>query len=296
MQRTFYYKIEEAYHGQTISSYLKGKGYPHAVMIHLKKTPEGILLNGQWEYVNTRLSSGDFLEIRLIEESSSQNIQPLYAPFSIVYEDADILVVNKPANMPIHPSINHYEHTLANAVCYYYENQGIPYTFRCANRLDKDTTGLTIIAKHMLSSAILSQDVANRAVHRKYLAIVKGETNNFGTIDAPIGRKDASAILRVIDYTHGKKAITHYEKIASKKGYTLLSLQLETGRTHQIRVHMASIGHPLIGDYLYHEASTELPRQALHSYCLEFYHPITKNLLHFTAPLPSDMQNFWDSL
>lgn len=296
MQRTFYYKIEEAYHGQTISSYLKGKGYPHAVMIHLKKTPEGILLNGQWEYVNTRLSSGDFLEIRLIEESSSQNIQPLYAPFSIVYEDADILVVNKPANMPIHPSINHYEHTLANAVCYYYENQGIPYTFRCANRLDKDTTGLTIIAKHMLSSAILSQDVANRAVHRKYLAIVKGETNNFGTIDAPIGRKDASAILRVIDYTHGEKAITHYEKIASKKGYTLLSLQLETGRTHQIRVHMASIGHPLIGDYLYHEASTELPRQALHSYCLEFYHPITKNLLHFTAPLPSDMQNFWDSL
>ena len=198
--------------------------------------------------------------------------------------------------MPIHPSINHYEHTLANAVCYYYENQGIPYTFRCANRLDKDTTGLTIIAKHMLSSAILSQDVANRAVHRKYLAIVKGETNNFGTIDAPIGRKDASAILRVIDYTHGEKAITHYEKIASKKGYTLLSLQLETGRTHQIRVHMASIGHPLIGDYLYHEASTELPRQALHSYCLEFYHPITKNLLHFTAPLPSDMQNFWDSL
>ena len=296
MQRTFYYKIEEAYHGQTISSYLKGKGYPHAVMIHLKKTPEGILLNGQWEYVNTRLSSGDFLEIRLIEESSSQNIQPLYAPFSIVYEDADILVVNKPANMPIHPSINHYEHTLANAVCYYYENQGIPYTFRCANRLDKDTTGLTIIAKHMLSSAILSQDVANRAVHRKYLAIVKGETNNFGTIDAPIGRKDASAILRVIDYTHGEKAITHYEKIASKKGYTLLSLQLETGRTHQIRVHMASIGHPLIGDYLYHEASTELPRQALHSYCLEFYHPITKNLLHFTAPLPSDMQIFWDSL
>lgn len=296
MQRTFYYKIEEAYHGQTISSYLKGKGYPHAVMTHLKKTPEGILLNGQWEYVNTRLSSGDFLEIRLIEESSSQNIQPLYAPFSIVYEDADILVVNKPANMPIHPSINHYEHTLANAVCYYYENQGIPYTFRCANRLDKDTTGLTIIAKHMLSSAILSQDVANRAVHRKYLAIVKGETNNFGTIDAPIGRKDASAILRVIDYTHGEKAITHYEKIASKKGYTLLSLQLETGRTHQIRVHMASIGHPLIGDYLYHEASTELPRQALHSYCLEFYHPITKNLLHFTAPLPSDMQNFWDSL
>lgn len=296
MQRTFYYKIEEAYHGQTISSYLKGKGYPHAVMVHLKKTPEGILLNGQWEYVNTRLSSGDFLEIRLIEESSSQNIQPLYAPFSIVYEDADILVVNKPANMPIHPSINHYEHTLANAVCYYYENQGIPYTFRCANRLDKDTTGLTIIAKHMLSSAILSQDVANRAVHRKYLAIVKGETNNFGTIDAPIGRKDASAILRVIDYTHGEKAITHYEKIASKKGYTLLSLQLETGRTHQIRVHMASIGHPLIGDYLYHEASTELPRQALHSYCLEFYHPITKNLLNFTAPLPSDMQNFWDSL
>lgn len=296
MQRILNYYIEEAFHGQTISSFLKTKGYPHAVLVHLKKTPEGILLNGHWEYVNTRLASGDLLKIRLIEEESSHNIPPVYAPFSIVYEDEDILVVDKPANMPIHPSIHHYEHTLANAVCYYYENQGIPYTFRCVNRLDKDTTGLTIIAKHMLSSAILSQDVANRTIHRKYLAIVKGETDDFGTIDAPIGRKESSAIERMIDYTHGDPAITHYEKIAAKKGYTLLSLQLETGRTHQIRVHMSSIGHPLIGDFLYHKTSTELPRQALHSYSLEFFHPITKEQLRFTAPLPSDMQSFWDSL
>lgn len=296
MQRIFKYYIEGTSHGQTIASYLKEKGYSHAVMVHLKKTPESILLNGRWEYVTASLSDGDTLEIRLIEETASPHISPVAAPFSIVYEDEDILVVDKPANMPIHPSFNHYEHTLANAVCCYYESQGIPYTFRCVNRLDKNTTGLTILAKHMLSSAILSLDVANRAICRRYLAIVKGETPNFGSINAPIGRKNGSSIERVIDYEHGETAITHYKKIVSKNGYTLLSLRLETGRTHQIRVHMSSIGYPLIGDFLYHPASLELNRQALHSWQLEFQHPITGKALCFTAPMPPDMQAFWDSL
>ncbi len=296
MQRTFIYSINETYQHFTISSFLKEMGYPHAVLVHLKKTPEGILLNGRWEYVNTKLSAGDTLEIRLIENESSKNIPPIYHPFSIVYEDQDILVIDKPADMPIHPSLNHYEHTLANAVCYYYENQGIPYTFRCVNRLDKNTTGLTIIAKHMLSSAILSQDVAARRIHREYLAIVQGETPDFGTVNAPIGRKNSSTIERQIDYEHGEPAITHYRRKDKKNGYSLLSLNLETGRTHQIRVHMSGIGHPLIGDFLYNPTSAELERQALHSHKLEFFHPITKKALEFTAPMPSDMQNFWTNL
>lgn len=296
MQRNFIYPITEEYHNCTISSYLKVKGYPHAVMVHLKKTPESILLNGRWEYVNTLVKNGDLLEIKLIENESSEKIPPVYAPFSIVYEDEDILVIDKPANMPIHPSLNHYENTLANAVCYYFANQGIPYTFRCVNRLDKNTTGLTIVAKHMLSSAILSQDVAVKSIKREYLAIVKGETEDFGTIDAPIGRKDASTIERQVDYEHGERAITHYRKIDTKNGYTLLSLVLETGRTHQIRVHMSSIAHPLIGDFLYHPTSTELPRQALHSHKLEFIHPITKESMTFTAPMPQDMADFWNTL
>lgn len=296
MQRNFIYHIAESDTGHTILSYLKSKGYPHAVIVHLKKTPESILLNERWEYVNTKIHAGDILIIKLLEENSSVNIPPVSAPFSIVYEDEDILVVNKPANMPIHPSLNHYENTLANAVCHYYTSQGIPYTFRCVNRLDKNTTGLTIVAKHMLSSAILSQDVAAKNIRREYLAIVSGNTPDSGTINAPIGRKDASAIERQIDWQNGERAITHYRKIASKNGYTLLSLVLETGRTHQIRVHMASIGHPLIGDFLYHPASKELLRQALHSYKLNFQHPVTKKAMVLTAPMPSDMADFWNNL
>lgn len=296
MQRNFLYSITEEFHHCTISSYLKAKEYPHAVMVHLKKTPESILLNGKWEYVNTPLKTGDLLEIKLIETASSDKIPPVYAPLSIVYEDEDILVVNKPADMPVHPSLNHYEHTLANAVCYYYANQGIPYTFRCVNRLDKNTTGLTILAKHMLSSAILSQEVAAKNIKREYLAVVKGETEASGTIDAPIGRKDASTIERRIDYEHGERAVTHYRRIDTKNGYTLLSLHLETGRTHQIRVHMSAIGHPLIGDFLYHPDSTELPRQALHSHRLQFLHPITKESMEFTVPMPQDMADFWNKL
>lgn len=296
MQRNFTYTITEEFHNRTISSFLKEQGYPHAVMVHLKKTPESILLNGRWEYVNTRIKTGDLLEIKLIENESSKKIPPVYAPFSVVYEDEDILVIDKPANMPIHPSLNHYEHTLANAVCYYFANQGIPYTFRCVNRLDKNTTGLTIVAKHMLSSAILSQDVAVKNIKREYLAIVAGETDDFGTIDAPIGRKDASTIERQIDYENGERAVTHYRKIGTKNGYTLVSLILETGRTHQIRVHMSSIGHPLIGDFLYHPESVELPRQALHSHKLAFIHPITKEAMEFMVPMHPDMAGFWNNL
>ena len=296
MQRNFTYQITEEFHNCTISSYLKAMGYPHAVMVQLKKTPESILLNGRWEYVNAPVKTGDLLEIKLIESESSEHIPPVFAPLSIVYEDEDILVINKPANMPIHPSLNHYEHTLANAVCYYFANRNIPYTFRCVNRLDKNTTGLTIVAKHMLSSAILSQSVASKTIKREYLAIVAGETKDFGTIDAPIARKDSSTIERCINYETGERAVTHYRKLDRKNGYTLLSLILETGRTHQIRVHMSSIGHPLIGDFLYHPSSCELPRQALHSHKLEFIHPVTKIPMTLTAPLPQDMADFWNHL
>lgn len=159
-------------------------------------------------------------------------------PLSICYEDEDILAVNKPAQMPVHPSLNHYDHTLANAVCGYYNDQEIPYTFRCVNRLDRDTTGLTLIAKHMLSSAILSTAAARREISREYIAIASGKTPESGTIDAPIGRVAGSTIERQIDFENGERAITHYRRLAYHDGLSLLSLHLETGRTHQIRVHL----------------------------------------------------------
>lgn len=293
MTREFEYIIDEQFHNQTILAFLKAHGYSHAVLVHLKKTPESILRNGIWEHVNAVLQTGDLLHISLIEKEGSSDIPPVCLPFSIVYEDEDLLIVNKPAHMPVHPSLNHYENTLANAVCHYYTNQGIAYTFRCVNRLDRDTTGLTILAKHMLSSAILSQAVTRREINREYLAIVKGNVPDSGTIDAPIGRKEGSAMEREVDFSHGERAVTHYQRLAYKNGYSLLSLKLETGRTHQIRVHMKYIGHPLIGDFLYNPDSKEISRQALHSYRLSFTHPITGVPMTLTAPLPADMKQFF---
>ena len=289
MIRQFTYRIEPEYDSLTIREYLSLKGYPNAVFVQLKKTPESVLLNGIWAYMRTKLSAGDELFIRLEESTSSAHILPVSMPLSICYEDEDILAVNKPAQMPVHPSLNHYDHTLANAVCGYYNDQEIPYTFRCVNRLDRDTTGLTLIAKHMLSSAILSTAAARREISREYIAIASGKTPESGTIDAPIGRVAGSTIERQIDFENGERAITHYRRLAYHDGLSLLSLHLETGRTHQIRVHLKSIGHPLIGDFLYNPTDTTIKRQALHSYRLTFSHPITRESFVLTAPLPDDM-------
>lgn len=165
MIRIFDYNVTSEWNGKTILSFLNGHGYSRGVIVHLKKTPESILLNGIWEYVNATLCKGDTLRIILSEEDSSENITPLSLPLEICYEDEDILIVNKPAEMPIHPSQGHHSHTLANSVCGYFEKQGIPYTFRCVNRLDKGTTGLVLVAKHMLSSALSRHNIKRQPLH-----------------------------------------------------------------------------------------------------------------------------------
>ena len=166
MTRDLEYNITAQDNGVTISDYLKKQGFSHAVTVQLKKIPESILLNGKWEYMGTSLNGGDCLSIHFEETDGSKNIVAADLPLSICYEDEDILVVNKPADMPIHPSMNNYDNTLANAVCHYYQTQGIPYTFRCVNRLDRDTTGLTILAKHLISSAILNSEVSVQGISR----------------------------------------------------------------------------------------------------------------------------------
>lgn len=225
----------------------------------------------------------------------SEKIVPEALPLDIVYEDEDILIVNKPANMPVHPSQNHYSGTLANGIAYYFEAQGNPFIFRCVNRLDRDTTGLTILCKHRLAGGILSDMVSKRLIKRTYLAICtdNGSLPAKGTIDAPIARKDGSTIERIVDYEKGEHAITHFEKLThiSDKGISLIKLQLETGRTHQIRVHMKHIGHPLIGDDLYQSDCTLINRQALHSFSLQFIHPITQKDMYFEQKLPKDMDS-----
>lgn len=295
MKRIFSYTISAKYNNCTLISFLKESGYSSQVITHLKRTENGILLNKTWARVRDILHTDDILTITLEEKTSSENIVASPLPLHIVYEDEDLMVINKPADMPIHPSQGNYDNTLANAVAYYYTQKGEPFTYRCINRLDRDTTGLLILAKHMYSASLLSDMVKNRKIHREYLAVAEGKTPSSGVIDAPIGRVDGSTIERQVDYEQGDYACTHYKRLCYKNGYSLVSLTLKTGRTHQIRVHMKHIGHPLPGDFLYNPNYHVIKRQALHSHCLSFEHPITKEPLTFSSPLPDDMAIFFNN-
>ena len=292
MERQLTYTITDEFHNKTIEQFLKAQDFPHQAIVQLKKTHEGILRNGTWAYVNEKLACGDTLSLHLVEDITETSIQPIRVDIPIIYEDEDLLLLDKPANMPIHPSMNHHEGTLANGLLYYFQEKGEHFTFRCINRLDRDTSGLTIVAKHLLSAGILSRQVSEREISRTYRAIVQGFVPEHGTIDAPIGRVDGSTIERHVDYENGERAITHFQRIAydEEKALSLVALHLETGRTHQIRVHMKHIGHPIIGDFLYNPDYTYCNRQALHSASLEFIHPITKKKMHFKSSLPEDLK------
>ena len=292
MERILNYHITEDADSLRTEQYLHRRGFSYQNLTQLKKMPESILINGVWSYMRTPLHSGDILTVHIRETESSPNIPPVELPLDIVYEDEDIIVVNKPAGMPVHPSLNNYRNSLANALMYYYQQQEKPFIFRCTNRLDRDTSGLTVIAKHMVSSSILSSMTARHEIEREYLAVVRGSVvPSSGTIDAPIGRTGSSLIERKIDFEHGERAVTHYHVVKEENGHSLVSLILETGRTHQIRVHMKYIGFPLVGDYLYNPDMEYIQRQALHSCRLSFRHPITGKHMEFTADLPEDMKN-----
>ena len=291
MERIITYTIDNASTGLRIEQYLRRRGYSYQNLARLKKMRESILLNGAWTYMRTAVKDGDILTVHIQEPESSPNIPPVKLPLDIVYEDEDIVVVNKPAGMPVHPSLNNYENSLANGLMYYYQEQGKPFIFRCTNRLDRDTSGLTVVAKHMVSSSILSSMGMRHEITREYLAIVRGALKpSEGTIDVPIGRTGSSLIERKIDFENGERAVTHYRVVEEQNGHSLVSLILETGRTHQIRVHMKYIGHPLVGDYLYNPDMEYIDRQALHSHRLSFTHPVTGEKMEFTAPLPTDMR------
>ena len=295
MERIFEYQITAAVEGRKIGDFLREKGYSRHLIRQLKETEDGLLRNAQPTFTTVALKAGDRIRVRLLEKAEgSEAIMPAPLPFEIVYEDEDLLVVNKPADMPIHPSFQNHGNTLADALTWHYQQHGEDFVYRCINRLDRDTTGLLIVAKHLLSASILSDMVGKRESHREYLAIVKGIPPENGTISAPIGRKKGSAILREVNFETGEPAVTHFARLEIRNGLSLVSLKLETGRTHQIRVHMGYIGCPLIGDYLYYPECSRISRQALHSHRLSFLHPITGKALSFTAPLPEDMEKaFW---
>lgn len=293
MERRLSFPVTIQEEGMTIYDFLKTKGFSSRNIIDLKKMNRSILIKDTWVHVNYRLTLGEELTIHIQETDSNDKIVPINLPFPIIYEDEDLVVINKPADMPVHPSLNNYENTLANAAAYYYEvTNNTPFIFRCINRLDKNTTGLTILAKNMYSANVLGNQMQQRKIKRLYLAIIDGSLKQkYGTIRLPIGRKSDSAIERQIDFLHGESAITHYCRLRTVENYTLAAFQLETGRTHQIRVHMSSQGTPLVGDTLYNNrpSANALPRQALHAYRISFTHPVTGKHMKFTAPVPKDM-------
>lgn len=291
MNRVIDYIIDEAGDGLRIEQYLRRKGYSGQNLAEIKRMPKSVLVNGEHYYMKQKLNTGDHLSIHICETKCSEKIPPVQIPLDIVYEDEDIIVINKQAGMPIHPSLNNYMNSMANALAWYYQEQGKPFIFRCCNRLDRDTSGLTVVAKHLVSGNILSDMVRRRDIHREYLAIVRGHVSpEAGTINAPLARKPGTIIERTVDWEQGEAAITHYRLIEERNGHSLVSLRLETGRTHQIRIHMKYLGYPLIGDYLYNPDMEYIGRQALHSHRLSFTHPITGKPMEFTAPLPKDME------
>lgn len=312
MNRIIEYTIPTEYDGYSIERYLVERGYTHQNIVELKKIHRSVVINDEWMHMGDRLTEGDVLTVNIIEDANSEHIPPVKLPFPVVYEDEDIVVVDKPSGMPIHPSLNNYENTLGNAAAYYYQSQGVNFVFRCINRLDRDTSGLTIIAKHMVSAGNLYNQMTERKIHREYIAIVQdedmsgesgyvcesrfvGKLPDRMTIDYPIARREGSTIEREVNMDSGETAVTHFEVMDRRDNLALLRLHLDTGRTHQIRVHMSYIGHPLIGDWLYNPTDTRMTRQALHSASLDFIHPITGQNMHLESNIPEDMRLIWNS-
>lgn len=289
MDRIITYHIENNDSGSQILDFLRSKGFSRHILSSMKTEKEAILLNGTRAGGRTLLHTGDLLRIHIPETGSLENIPSTPMKMDILYEDEDILVLNKPAGMPVHPSMGNYENTLANGAAFYFHTKGLSCPFRCINRLDRDTSGALILAKNPFSAAILSSQMKRREIHRTYLAVVKGITPQNGKISAPIARLGDSVIQRCVDFDKGETAVTYYEQLASHKGHSLLELHLETGRTHQIRVHMGYLGFPLPADYLYCPDYTYFKRQPLHSLQIEFLHPVTGQSLRFLAPVPEDM-------
>ena len=244
--------------------------------------------------VNYRLKTGDVIEID-IPDAVPTEIVPENIPLDILYEDDDLLIVNKPKGMVVHPAVGHSTGTLVNAIMYHCQGNlsGINGEIRpgIVHRIDKDTTGSLIICKNDEAHRNIAEQIKEHSVTRRYVGVVAGTfSEESGTVEGAIGRHPNDRKRMTINEKNGKPAVTHYRVLQTLKGASFMEFELETGRTHQIRVHMKYIGHPLIGDFLYHPDFRQIDRQALHAARLSFLHPIKKEPLVFTAPLPPDMQ------
>ena len=292
MKRVIRYEVTTESDGMLVKEILhRHFGLSTRQVSRLKFHPEGILVDGGHVTVRHVLRTGQVLTLCLeTEEEGSDHLEPVEGPLDIRYEDPDMLLLHKPAGVVVHPSHGHYNDSLANMLVYHYQQQGQHLVVRPVGRLDKDTSGLIIVAKHAAASAIFDRQRRHDQLGRTYLALVEGcPSPRSGTIQAPIGRVDDSLILRQVR-PDGETACTDYQVLCAGTDYSLVQLKLHTGRTHQIRVHMAHLGHPLLGDPFYGtEGSFGMHRAALHSWQIHCLHPITGEAMHFVADLPEDM-------
>ena len=257
------------------------------------KREQKIFLNN----INTKLwqplKANDLIEIYIDFKEDNSNIPSTKMNLDIIYEDDAFLIVNKPAGIPVHPSVQHYDCSLSSGIKYYFDTLSLDKKIRPVNRIDKNTSGIVIFAKNEYIQECLVRQMKNKDILKKYIAVCDGIfSKKQGTITLPISRKEGSIIERCID-EKGSPSITHYLVLNEciKKNYSVLECLLETGRTHQIRVHMMAIGHSLLGDTLYGKKSNLINRQALHAYKVSFIHPITKKRVNYMAPLPYDLLN-----
>lgn len=297
------YEIPAEEDGWSLKTILQKRMFiSRSLLSRLKQTEQGVMLNGERVYISVHVAVGDRVEVRM-EQETSTDIVPQDIPLSIIFEDKHLLILNKPTGIIVHPTHGHYMNTLANGVVYYWQQSGQNIRFRPIHRLDQETSGVLAIAKNPYVHQWVSEQMIAKETKKEYVAIVYGVVKaDRGTIEAPIDRNPDSPHLRIVLET-GYPSVTHYQVVQRYKNVTQVRLWLDTGRTHQIRVHMRYIGHPLIGDKLYFtdeageelllaEPSLTIDRHALHAERLGFTHPITKQWNEYTAKLPEDMLDF----
>lgn len=264
------------------------------LLLKLKKLDK-IYLNGNVTSVNHPVLENNLIECYLDYEEDNSNIVPTEMPLNIIYEDEAYIVVNKPAGIPVHPSMDHYTDSLSNGIAFYFNQIGLKKKIRPVNRLDKDTSGIVIFAKNEYIQECLVRQMKSKEFIKRYIAVVNGNLDNLeGTINAPIARKEGSIIERCVSET-GDIAITHYKVLKRKTDFDIVECILETGRTHQIRVHFAYLGHSLLSDTLYGTSSSLINRQALHAYEVEFTHPLSKKKVKYIATVPEDLNKLMEN-